>query len=352
MENLIKNWDGERLVLAYDQPANTTIIIAIHSTVLGPATGGTRMKTYANLNEAILDAQRLAAGMTYKWAAAGSHRGGGKAVLLIPPDLTIMQREALLIRYGTEVNKLNGLFYTGPDLGTSTADLDIIGQFAPKYIFGRSPSLGGAGDPAPFTALGIYTAMEVTAEHLYAEPLLQNWRIVIQGGGSVGSNLAKMLCNVGAEVLFSDIDENAIRYCSEELGLAFVPADEVYETRCDIFAPCAIGGIINQQTIPRFNCKAIVGGANNQLARPQDAGSLRDRGILYAPDFIANCGGAIAITEIEAAGWTAEKAAEVIKSAVRENLTQIYELSTQQHISTAQAAQLLAEMRLASESSS
>jgi len=351
MENLIKNWDGESIVLTYDQAAETWIIIAIHSTVLGPAAGGTRMKTYPNLNDAILDAQRLAAGMTCKWAAAGSERGGGKAVLYTPPDLTSEQREALLKRYGTEVNKLNGLFYTGPDLGTSTADMDVIGQYAPKYIFGRSPSLGGAGDPAPFTALGVYTAMEVTAKQLYAEPMLQNWRIVIQGGGSVGRSLARMVSDVGAEVLFSDIDEDAIRYCAEELGLPFIPTDEVYETRCDIFAPCAVGGIINQQTIPRFNCKAIVGGANNQLARPQDAVSLRDRGILYAPDFIANCGGAIAITEIEAAGWTAKKAAEVIKSAVRENLTQIYELSAQQNISTDQAALLLAEMRLAAESS-
>ena len=351
MENLLKNWDGESIQLTFDREANTWIIIAIHSTVLGPAAGGTRMKTYPNLKDAILDAQRLAAGMTLKWAAAGSKRGGGKAVLCTPHDLSAEQREALLKRYGTEVNKLNGLFYTGPDLGTSTADMDIIGQYAPKYIFGRSPSLGGAGDPAPFTALGVYTAMEVTARQLYLDPMLQNWRIVIQGGGGVGRNLAIMLCDVGAEVLFTDIDEEAIRYCSEELGLPFIPADKVYEKKCDIFSPCAVGGIINRGTIPRFNCKAIVGGANNQLARPQDAVSLRDRGILYAPDFIANCGGAIAITEIEAAGWTAKKAADSIKSAVQENLAQIYELSAEQDISTDQAARLLAELRLSAESS-
>jgi leucine dehydrogenase len=351
MEEMLRSWDGEGLTLVFDKQTRSWIIIAIHSSVLGPAAGGTRMKTYASLEEAVKDAQRLAEGMTYKWAAAGSVRGGGKAVLFVPPDQTAAERKALFKRYGHEINNLGGRFYTGPDLGTSTEDMDFIGQFAPDYVFGRSSKFGGAGDPAPFTALGIFTAMEVTAQHLVAEPLLENWRIVIQGAGNVGRSLAKMLQEVCADVLCSDINAQSVRFCTEVLGLTFIPADEIYETHCDIFAPCAVGGVINHRTIPRFNCKAIVGGANNQLARPQDAESLRARGILYAPDFIANCGGAIAITEIEAAGWSAEKAAEVIRSSVRDNLTQIFELSSQQDISTNQAAHLLAEMRIESKKS-
>ena len=347
MEELLKNWDGENLIVTYDRPAKTWIIIAIHSTVLGPAVGGTRMKTYADLGEAILDAQRLAAGMTYKWAAAGSDMGGGKAVLFVPEDMAGVVRAALLERYGELVQKLRGLFMTGPDLGTSVTDMDVIGQRAPSYIFGRSTAFGGAGDPAPFTALGVFTAIEVTVKQLFSETSLNDKRVVIQGAGSVGRNLALMLSKAGAEVLFTDVNESAVQYGRDELGLTFIPTNEVYDVQCDIFAPCAIGGIISASTIDRLNCRAVVGGANNQLVKPDDAASLRARGILYAPDFVVNCGGAVAITGIETTGWTREQAAEMVRKSVRDNLVKIYELSSSQDISTDQAARLLAEMRLA-----
>ncbi|HET6444078.1 MAG TPA: Glu/Leu/Phe/Val dehydrogenase dimerization domain-containing protein [candidate division Zixibacteria bacterium] len=347
MEELLRNWDGENLIVTYDRPAKTWIIIAVHSTVLGPAVGGTRMKTYTDLGEAVLDAQRLAAGMTYKWAAAGSDMGGGKAVLFVSEEMTGDDRTALLERYGDLVQKLRGLFMTGPDLGTSVADMDVIGQRAPSYIFGRSTAFGGAGDPAPFTALGVFTAIEVTAKQLFSETSVREKRVVIQGAGSVGRNLARMLSEAGAEVLFTDVDESAVQYGRDELGLTFIPTDEVYDVQCDIFAPCAIGGIISASTIDRLNCRAVVGGANNQLVKPEDAANLRARGILYAPDFVANCGGAVAITGIETTGWTREQAAEKVRKSVRENLLKIYELSSSQDISTDQAACLLAEMRLA-----
>jgi len=347
VEELLRNWDGENLIVTYDRPAKTWIIIAVHSTVLGPAVGGTRMKTYTDLGEAVLDAQRLAAGMTYKWAAAGSDMGGGKAVLFVPEEMTGDDRTALLERYGDLVQKLRGLFMTGPDLGTSVADMDVIGQRAPSYIFGRSTAFGGAGDPAPFTALGVFTAIEVTAKQLFSETSVREKRVVIQGAGSVGRNLARMLSEAGAEVLFTDVDESAVQYGRDELGLTFIPTDEVYDVQCDIFAPCAIGGIISASTIDRLNCRAVVGGANNQLVKPEDAANLRARGILYAPDFVANCGGAVAITGIETTGWTREQAAEKVRKSVRENLLKIYELSSSQDISTDQAACLLAEMRLA-----
>jgi len=347
VEELLRNWDGENLIVTYDRPAKTWIIIAVHSTVLGPAVGGTRMKTYTDLGEAVLDAQRLAAGMTYKWAAAGSDMGGGKAVLFVSEEMTGDDRTALLERYGDLVQKLRGLFMTGPDLGTSVADMDVIGQRAPSYIFGRSTAFGGAGDPAPFTALGVFTAIEVTAKQLFSETSVREKRVVIQGAGSVGRNLARMLSEAGAEVLFTDVDESAVQYGRDELGLTFIPTDEVYDVQCDIFAPCAIGGIISASTIDRLNCRAVVGGANNQLVKPEDAANLRARGILYAPDFVANCGGAVAITGIETTGWTREQAAEKVRKSVRENLLKIYELSSSQDISTDQAACLLAEMRLA-----
>jgi leucine dehydrogenase len=347
MEKLLKEWDGESLIITYDRPSKAWIIIAIHSTVLGPAAGGTRMKSYSDLNAAVNDAQRLAAGMTYKWAAAGSDMGGGKAVLFVQPDMDGGEREELLERYGAMVEKLNGLFMTGPDSGTSVADMDIIGRKGPSYIFGKSPAFGGSGDPAPFTALGVYCALEVSAQRLFSDPSLKDRRVVIQGGGSVGGKLAEMLCNSGADVLFTDVDENAIHYCRDELGLTFIPAADIYDVHCDFFSPCALGGVINGETIPRLNCKAVVGAANNQLATSEDAAILRARGILYAPDFVTNCGGALAITGMETAGWTKEMATERILASIRENLARIYEMSDLQDITTDQAARRLAEMRLA-----
>jgi leucine dehydrogenase len=347
MENLIQEWDGECLIISYDHPSRAYIIIAIHSTVLGPAAGGTRMKSYPDLSAAVRDAQRLAAGMTNKWAASGSDMGGGKAVLFVRPDMDGEARVKLLERYGSIVAKLNGLFMTGPDSGTSVADMDIIGRKSPSFIFGRSPALGGAGDPAPFTALGVRCALEISAMHLFADASLAGRKVVIQGGGSVGGKLAEMLCDAGAEVLFTDLDERAIRFCRDELGLSLIPADEIYDVPCDFFAPCALGGVMNEETIPRLRCRAVVGAANNQLADSEDAARLRARGILYAPDFVANCGGAMAITGMETAGWSKETAIRKILDSVSENLSAIYEMSDLQDITTDQAARRLAESRLA-----
>lgn len=346
MEELLKDWDGESIIISFDRPSGAWIIIAIHSTRLGPATGGTRLKSYSGLREAVVDAQRLSEGMTYKWAAAGSDMGGGKGVIAVLPDMVEEARPGLLVRYGSLIQRLNGLFLTGPDLGTSVEDMDIIGGEAPEYVFGRTPTAGGAGDPAPFTALGVFSAMEVTAQHLFDDPSLAGRRIVIQGAGSVGRVLADTLCSAGADVLFTDVDPQAINYCRHELGVKYIPAEEVYEIKCDIFAPCAVGGVLNQATIQRMDCLAVVGAANNQLARSEDATFLQQHSILYAPDFVANCGGAIAITGMETRGWTKEEASVHVRQAVRENLARIYRLSKEEGINTDNAARLLADTRL------
>jgi leucine dehydrogenase len=346
VETLLRDWDGESLILTYDRQSGSWIIIAIHSTVLGPAAGGTRMKPYENLEEAIFDAHRLAAGMTYKWAVAGLEMGGGKAVLAVKQDMGNEDRTGLLSRYGALLQKLGGMFLTGPDLGTSVEDMDVIGLSAPSFVFGKSPAAGGAGDPAPFTALGVYSAMEVTAKYLFGEPTLEGRRVVIQGIGSVGRVLAGMLCDAQAEVLISDLDDEAIDRCSGDLGLTNVTPAEVYDVKCDFFAPCAIGGVLNENTIARLDCLAIVGAANNQLAEAGDALSLLRRGILYAPDFVTNCGGAVAITGIETRGWTSEEATNTVRQSVRQNLGKIYEISESQGITTHDAALALARERL------
>jgi len=346
MESLLREWDGESVIFRFDRQANTWIFIAIHSTRLGPAIGGTRMKPYPNLQAALKDALRLAAGMTYKWAAAGFEAGGGKAVIAIPHDLDPEARRELLRRYGAFVHNHKGLFLTGPDLGTSSEDMDIIAEFGDPYIFARTPGAGGAGNPGPFTALGVFTSIQVVVERLFGDSSLVGKRIMIQGVGSVGRELIELLRKAGAEVVFSDVDEASVEHFCDELGLQCYPPDEVYESPCDIFAPCAVGGVLDEKTIPRLRCRAVAGAANNQLANPEDALRLRERGILYAPDFIANSGGAIAIIGMETRSWSRKEAEKKVTETIKDNLSQVFELAELEKVDTDEAARRLAHQRL------
>jgi len=346
MESLIKEWDGESVIIRYDRPASAWIFIAVHSTRLGPAIGGTRMKHYPDLKAALKDGQRLAAGMTYKWATAGIDGGGGKAVIAVPPDLDPKARTDLLRRYGAYVQQLRGLFLTGPDLGTSSEDMDIIAEGANPYVFGRTQAAGGGGNPAPFTATGVFMAMQETAGELFDDGSLEGKQVLIQGVGSVGRELVGLLRGAGVDILFSDVNETDIRYFRDELGLKFIPPDDVYGTSCDIFAPCAVGGVVNEETIPRFRCRAVVGAANNQLGVPEDAARLTDRGILYAPDYVANSGGAIALIGIETKGWSRDKAMDQVVQSVKSNLSQIFKMAGAKGTTTDSAARQLAEKRL------
>ena len=347
MDALLREWDGESVIIRFDRQTNAWIFIAIHSTHLGPAIGGTRMKPYPSLHAALQDALRLGAGMTYKWAAAGFEAGGGKAVIAIPDDLDAGARGELLRRYGAFIHNHRGLFLTGPDLGTSSEDMDIIAENGDPYVFARTPGAGGAGNPGPFTALGVFTSMQVVVEQLFGDSTLVGKRIIIQGVGSVGRELIELLRKAGAEVLFSDVDEAAVAHFCDEVGLQCFLPDQVYENPCDIFAPCAVGGILNEKTIPRLRCRAVAGAANNQLATPEDALRLRERGILYAPDFIANSGGAIAIIGIETRGWSRKAAEDKVTETIKENLSEIFELAETEGVDTDEAARRLADRRLA-----
>jgi leucine dehydrogenase len=347
MDSLIREWDGESVIVRFDRHTNAWIFVAIHSTRLGPAIGGTRMKSYPSLHAALQDALRLAAGMTYKWAAAGVEAGGGKAVIAVPDALDPELRSELLRGYGAFVQKHKGLFLTGPDLGTSSEDMDIIAETGAPFVFARTPRAGGAGNPGPFTALGVFTSIQVVAERLFGDAALAGRRVTIQGVGSVGRELIELLRNAGAEVFFSDVDEAAVTYFCDELGLQCLPPEEVYESLCDIFAPCAVGGVLNEKSIPRLRCRAVVGAANNQLANPEDALRLQERGILYAPDFIANSGGAIAIIGMETRGWSRKEAEQKVTKTIKDNLSQIFELAETESVDTDEAARRLAERRLA-----
>jgi glutamate dehydrogenase/leucine dehydrogenase len=346
LESLLREWDGETVVIHHDKASGATIIIAVHSSQLGPATGGTRMKVYPSLTEAVQDALRLAAGMTFKFAVPGIGRGGGKAVIALPADFDPQLRPGLLRRYGALVRQLNGLYYTAPDVGTSSADMDIVAETGSPYVFGRTPAAGGMGDTGPITAWGVFAGIQVVCEQLFGEAALTGRRVLVQGTGKVGGTLIELLRSAGAEVLFSDVREAAIQRYRDEMGLAFIPAEAVYATGCDIFAPCALGGVLNEGTIAQLNYRAVAGAANNQLATAEDAERLRARGILYAPDYVINAGGAIGGIGIEVGGWSYTHAEEQVAAQIQGALRRIFTIAAEEGVTTDTAARRLAEERL------
>ena len=346
MDALLEAWDGENVVVRHDKPSGSWIFIAIHSTRLGPAAGGTRMKSYPDARAALNDALRLSAGMTCKFAACDMPFGGAKAVIAIPPGLDGKSRAALLTRYGSLVGQLGGLFRTGPDVGTTPADMDVIATTGSPYILSRTTGAGGAGDPGPFTARGVLTAIESACERLFGESSVKGRTVLVQGAGDVGGSLIGLLRQAGAQVRFSEIDPRLIRKLRDQLGMRHVDSESVYSTPCDVFSPCALGAVLNSDTIPQLECRAIAGSANNQLATPQDADALRDRGILYAPDYVANAGGVIAIFGIELRGWTRDKAELEVVDCIRRNLRQVFDSAASGGISTEAAARKLTEQRL------
>ncbi|NIM95314.1 MAG: hypothetical protein GTO18_16585 [Anaerolineales bacterium] len=344
MDTLIKDWDGEYVLCRYDKAAETWIFIAIHSTALGKATGGTRMKSYLNPNEALRDAMRLAEGMTYKFAGVDFPRGGAKAVLSVPDNIDHETRTGLLKRYAQLLHNLNGTFETGPDLGTNPDDMALIAETYPG-VFGCPSEAGGYGDPGPHTALGVFSGIQASCEHHFKSSDLSGRSVLVQGTGSVGRPLIQLLLEAGCQVKFSEMNPIRVEEIQNEFNLPFVEPEAVYAEPCDVFAPCATGGILNSETIPRLRCTIVAGGANNQLDRPEDGESLYQRNILYAPDYINNAGGAIYLIAVEAMDWSNTKARErVIK--IGETLKMIFHESAKQGISPAMAADQLAKEKI------
>ena len=312
IDKVVAEWGGEEVIVRFDTATRAWIIIAIHSTRLGPTVGGTRMKAYPTFSEGLRDALRLAEGMTNKFAVFGFPRGGAKAVINVPVGLPESERAPLLQRYARLLRQLGEIFTTGPDVGTSSEDMDIIDTIAPGRAHSRTRSAGGSGSSSPATALGVFSAMSAACEVALGSASLQGKSILVQGAGKVGETLLDLLVSDGASVAFTDIDGDRIGELKAR-RFAFVPPNEAYAYRCDVFAPCALGGVLNRKTIPRLRCKIVVGVANNQLQRSADACDLQKRGILYVPDFVANAGGAMAITGLEALGWTEAEALDRVR---------------------------------------
>jgi len=338
-------WDGEEELREHDTATGAWIVIAIHSTRLGPAVGGTRMKPYPTPEEAETDARRLSAAMTLKMAASGMPWGGGKGVLAIPAGLTPDARRGLLHRYGRIVASLGGRYHTAPDVGTSSEDMDRIREAAGPLVFGCSEANGGSGPSGPATALGVHAAIRMTCEEAFGSASLAGRSILVQGAGSVGGALIDRLLADGGRVSFSDVDAAAIGR-TRERGIPFIEPAAAIGAPCDVFSPCALGGVLTAVTAPRLRCRAVAGGANNQLADDAAAEALAARGVLYAPDFIANSGGACSGIHMEADGWTRERAERDVEERVIASLRAVFALARERHITTDAAAREIARRRL------
>jgi len=343
-EELIESWDGEETIVHRDAPTGTWMFVCLHSSVLGPASGGTRMKVYDAPSDALADAMDLSAAMTRKFAVAGLPMGGGKAVLAVRSLPDPVARRRIIEGYADVVGSLRGGYWTGPDMNTSEADMDLIYDRCP-YAFGRSPSRGGSGDSGPDTAVGVLHGVRASAAHAFGTPELSGRTFMVQGAGRVGSELVRHLVDAGAKVLVSDVVEDRARELSGRTGSILVPAGEDLATECDVFAPCATGGVLSARSIPELRCRVVAGSANNQLATPSDARLLRDRGILYAPDYVINSGGALHLVGQEVLGWDRDELDRRL-AGIGDVLGQIYREADAEGVSTEEAAERIARSRL------
>ncbi len=333
----------EQVVFCHDKASGLKAIIAIHDTTLGPALGGCRIWNYDSEEEAIIDAMRLAKGMTYKNAAAGLNVGGGKAVIIA--DAQKDKTEAMLRAFGRYVESLNGRYITAADVGSGPADLDIVYQET-DYVAGISESYGSSGDPSPITSFGVYRAMMRTAKEAFGTDSLKDKTVAIQGCGSVAYTLCKYLHEEGAKLVVTDINEEAVERVVKDFGAKKIGVDEIYEVEADIFSPCALGAILNDETIPKLKVKAICGSANNQLADIEKHGQmLKDKGIVYAPDFIANAGGVINVAD-ELSGYNKDRALDNA-SKIYDQIGLVFDIAKKENITTAKAADRMAEERIA-----
>ncbi len=333
--------DYEQVVFCHDRASGLRAIIAIHSTALGPALGGTRFRPYESEDAALEDVLRLARGMTYKSAAAGLDLGGGKAVILGDPAKD--KSEALLRAYARYVDALGGRYVTAEDVGTTQADMDLIRRET-RHVTGTSQTLGGSGDPSHATAFGVLSAMQAVAVELWGASSLEGKHVVVSGVGKVGYALVRHLVEERARVSVADVVPAAVERAVTDFKVESVPVEKAHAVECDIFSPCALGGALSPVTIAELACAAVVGSANNQLAEPSGAQQLREAGVLYAPDYIVNAGGVINIAE-ELLGYNRERAYANVKR-IFETTRAVLATARDEGITTADAADRLAERRI------
>ncbi|HEX3621417.1 MAG TPA: Glu/Leu/Phe/Val dehydrogenase dimerization domain-containing protein [Acidimicrobiales bacterium] len=341
----IKADDYEQVVFCHDRGSGLRAIVAVHSTRLGPALGGTRFYPYASEHDGLEDVLRLARGMTYKAAAAGLDLGGGKAVIFGNP--TRDKTEALLRAYGRHVDALGGRYLTAEDVGTTQADMDLVRRET-RFVTGVSRELGGSGDPSAATAYGLTWAMKAVAAKLWGDTSLTGRHVAVAGVGKVGAALLAHLAEERVRLTVADVTPAAVERAVAEHGAEAVAVEKIHAVECDIYAPCALGGALNAETIPELRCAAVVGSANNQLADgTASARLLADLGVLYAPDFVANAGGLINIAEELAPGGYHPDLALAAVRGIFDTVTSVLQAAEVDGVTTAEAADRLAERRIA-----
>jgi leucine dehydrogenase len=336
----IRESHHEQVVFCHDQDAGLNAIIAIHDTTLGPALGGTRMWPYKSTDDALVDVLRLSEGMTYKAAVANLALGGGKAVIIGDPKT---KTERLLRAHGRFVNTLNGRYITAEDVNISVRDMEYV-YLETEWVTGIQSKPHGSGDPSPVTAYGVYHGIRASCKWKLGSDDLDGVRIAIQGAGQVGYYLCEDLADQGAILTVTDIDEAKVRRVVSDFGATAVAPEAIYEVDCDVFAPCALGAIINDATLPRLRCSIVAGGANNQLAEDRHGEILEEKGILYAPDYVINAGGLINVYG-EIAGYGLRKGKEKAEE-IYDTLLSIYRIAEDEAIPTYRAADRLAQQRL------
>ncbi|MDE3045101.1 MAG: Glu/Leu/Phe/Val dehydrogenase [Verrucomicrobiota bacterium] len=332
----------EQVIKVTDKNVGLTAIIAIHDTTLGPALGGIRIYPYAKFNDALEDVLRLSKGMTHKSAVAEVGYGGGKSVIIADPKTE--KTPELLMAFGAAVEKLGGCYICAEDVGCTTEDVKTVRR-STKYVVGL-PHAKSSGDPGPFTAWGTFRGIQATLKQLFGSKKMEKRAIAVQGLGNVGKHLIDHLYWAGADLILSDIDSVLLKKMAAKYGARTLPPDQILKAECDVLVPCALGGIFNDQTIPFLRCKGIAGSANNQLLKDSHAKALRDRNILYAPDFVINAGGLLNVAaELEEGGYyPAQPRAKVHR--IYDTLMAIYEIATRNKESTHEAALALASYRL------
>ena len=335
----------EQVIFCYDRTSGLRAIIAIHDTANGPARGGTRYKHYDSEEEALDDALALSKGMSYKFAFTDMPRGGGKAVILRDQGGHETDKRLLLRAFGRFVQLLAGRFGTGPDLGTSSRDMVTVAEQT-DYVWAVDREFGGTGDSTPLTAQGVLAGMQAALDEVVGSPDLRGRRVAVQGLGGVGSHLAELLVGAGAHVIGADTDPARAKELADRMGIEVEGAEQLYDVECDVFSPNAVGGVLNEHTIPRLRCRIVAGGANNQLATPEDGVRLWERGIAYAPDYVINSAAPYAVIGAGELGYSPQRLAasvQEVASAVRVVLRR----ARADGLPTAQVADTIAEERIA-----
>ncbi|MEO0479106.1 MAG: Glu/Leu/Phe/Val dehydrogenase dimerization domain-containing protein [Planctomycetota bacterium] len=332
--------DGyERVVRAKDPESGLHAIISVHDTTLGPALGGMRMWPYASEDEALTDVLRLSRGMTFKSAIAHTGLGGGKSVILGDPSI---KSEALFLAMGRFVDSLDGLYVTAEDMNIGVSDLETVRR-ATRHVTGLSRDDGGSGNPSPYTAYGVFLGLKAACGRAFGSEDITGKKVAVQGVGATGSALVERLVKDGAIVSVTDRNEERVQALVDAHGVQAVGADEIYDVDMDVFAPCAMGAVVNDDTIGRLKCKAIAGVANNVLAEPQHGRELFEKKVVYAPDYVINAGGIVNVSvEFREGGYDEGVAVERIQR-IPEALREVWQISDSEKIPTSDAADRLAQ---------